>query len=180
MANPAKAKGDKGERDAVVDLVELAPDLVSKAKPDRYRGAGRADDVGDIRVFDDVAIQVKVYADPASIISGSATGAKRQQGHKTVAEGYEVPYHLGMVKVPRAQPGTVKWIATGLDYPKPGVRTIVAPTYKDAIKLIRLNPRVVFIVEKSGKTPLIFMTSIERWITDYRENRTPLAHETSN
>lgn len=177
MANPAKNKGDKAERDAVVDLVALAPDLVSKAKPDRYRGAGRADDVGDIRVFDDVAIQVKHYKDPASVIAPSATGAARQQGHKSVAEGFDVPYHLGMVKFPGARPGTVKWIATALEYPKPDVRAIVAPTYKDAIKLVRLNPRVVFVVEKSGKSPQVFITNLDRWITDYRENRVPLAHE---
>lgn len=172
MANPQKQKGDKAERDAVADLTELVPDLV-RAKPERYLGAGRKDDVGDVRVLDDVAIQVKHLKDPSTAIAPAALGARRQQENKEASEGWEVPFHLGMVKFPGARPGTVRWIAVGLDYPEidPDDAPVIVSTYKLAISMVRLNPNRVFVVPKSGRSPEVYLTGLEHWLTLYRHNR---------
>lgn len=172
MSNPQKNKGDKAERDAVADVTALVPDLV-RGKPERYLGAGRKDDVGDIRVLDDVAIQVKHVKDPSTAIAPSALGAKRQQANKQASEGWDVPFHLGMVKFPGARPGTVRWIATGFDFPviDPEHAPVVVSTYKQAISLVRLNPYVLFVVPKSGRSPEVYLTSLENWLLSYTRHR---------
>lgn len=172
MANPQKQKGDKAERDAVADITALVPDLV-RAKPERYLGAGRKDDVGDVRVLDDVAIQVKHFKDPATAVAEASSGAAKQRGHKELSEGFDVPFHLGMVRFPNARPGTVKWVAVGLDYPDidPEETPVIAPFYNVAIKLVRLNPTKVFFVPASGRSPGVYLTSLEHWLALYRTNR---------
>ncbi|MPV51410.1 hypothetical protein GCG21_15605 [Pseudactinotalea sp. HY160] len=54
MANAAKHKGDRAEREAVEYLVAQVPDLV-------HPRAEWRDDVGDLRVFDYAAVQVRNY-----------------------------------------------------------------------------------------------------------------------
>lgn len=176
MANPQKQKGDKAERDAVADICALVPDLV-RGKPERYLGAGRKDDVGDIRVLDDVAIQVKNFADPSTAVSEAVKGSLRQREHKEKSEGWLVPFHLGMIQFPRARPGTVKWIAVGADIPDidPQETPVVVSTFKMAIALVRLNPGKVFFVPKSGRSPEAYFTSLDTWLNLYRRNRQHIA-----
>lgn len=112
VANKWKAKGDQAEREAVVALVELAPDLVV-TDPRRHLGAGRQDDVGDLRVFPEVAVQVKFWR-PASLSQGlraSAVGAAVQ------AINARVPLSMGLVKYPNARGEQVRWIATAVSWP---------------------------------------------------------------
>lgn len=105
MANSAKNKGDRFELAAVAYLLENAPDLVSVMKPQRMLGAGRKEDVGDIHVFKDVAIQVRALANLGQAIRSSATDSVTQAGHGNL------PHALGMVPVPRARKEQVNWLA---------------------------------------------------------------------
>lgn len=116
VRNPSKAKGDRAEREAVAELVSLAPDLVSVHNPQRKLGAGRAEDTGDLWVFHDVAIQVRSY-DTSRLgiaIRSAAVDAVVQ------ATNAGVPYALGMVPIPGSRKGTVRWLACGLDWPDSG------------------------------------------------------------
>lgn len=106
MANPSKSKGDRAELEAVRVLTEMLPDYaLPKAK--RMLGAGRDEDVGDLFVFPDVAVQVKNFkaSSLGAAILSAAAGAEEQ------AANGDLDYALGMVKVPGARKGTVKWLA---------------------------------------------------------------------
>lgn len=107
MANSAKNKGDRGERESVIELVERMPD---HAFPDSKRmfGAGRKYDVGDLFVLPDTAVQAKNFkaSSLGAAIIESADGAVRQ------AKNGSLEHALGMVKVPGARKGTVTWLAT--------------------------------------------------------------------
>lgn len=114
MANAAKNKGDRAEREAVRHLQELAPNLCVEGAI-RMLGAGRMDDVGDLRVFDDVAIQVRNYRPEAL---GAALRSSATDSTKQAANG-RVPIGLGMVPIPRARKGTVRWLASVEQWPTP-------------------------------------------------------------
>lgn len=118
MANPSKAKGDRAEREAVAYLVETVPHLVSVGRPQRKLGAGRAEDTGDLWVFHDVAVQVRSYdlSKIGAAIRSAAVDAAAQ------ARNGGQPFALGMVPVPRARPGTVRWLACVADWPVPPAR----------------------------------------------------------
>jgi|SRR5699024_6444584 len=107
MANSAKNKGDRGERESVIELVERMPDHVF---PDAKRmfGAGRKSDVGDLFVLPDTAVQAKNFkaSSLGAAIIESADGAVRQ------ASNGGLDHALGMVKIPGARKGTVTWLAT--------------------------------------------------------------------
>lgn len=118
MANPSKAKGDRAEREAVGYLIRAVPHLVSVPKPQRKLGAGRAEDTGDLWVFDDVAVQVRSY--DLSAIGKALRSAAVDSAIQATNGGY--PFALGMVPVPRAKQGTVRWLASVTDWPKPPVR----------------------------------------------------------
>lgn len=106
MANRAKAKGDRAERDAVRYLLETCRDLCLP-KAQRLLGAGRAEDVGDLYVFADVAVQVRAYK------MDSIGAAVRSSARDSIvqADNGDMDYALGLVPFPRARPGTVKWLA---------------------------------------------------------------------
>lgn len=107
MANSAKSKGDRGERESVIELVERMPDHTF-ADSKRMFGAGRKSDVGDLFVLPDAAVQAKNYKTSSlgAAIIESADGAVRQ------AINGGLDHALGMVKVPGARKGTVTWLAT--------------------------------------------------------------------
>lgn len=105
MANSAKNKGDRNELAAVRYLIETAPELVSVKKPERKLGAGRREDVGDLHVYADTAIQVRALADMGKAVRSSAADALIQAGHGDMA------FALGMVPVPRARKEQVTWLA---------------------------------------------------------------------
>lgn len=106
MANSSKAKGDRAEREAVKLLVGQLPEHVLPQSK-RILGAGREEDVGDLFVFPDVAVQVKNFkaSNLGSAILSAASGAEVQ------AANGGLPYALGLVKIPGAREGTVKWMA---------------------------------------------------------------------
>jgi hypothetical protein len=114
MANAAKNKGDRAEREAVEILKDLAPNLCV-VDAIRMLGAGRMDDVGDLRVFEDVAIQVRNYRPEAlgAALRSSATDSTKQAANGRVALG------LGLVPIPRARKGTVRWLASVEEWPTP-------------------------------------------------------------
>lgn len=78
-------------------------------------GAGRLDDVGDLRVFDDVAIQVRNYkmANIGIALRSAATDSVIQAANGRVSTG------LGMVPIPGARKGTVRWLASCEKWPAP-------------------------------------------------------------
>lgn len=112
MANPSKAKGDRAEREAVEVLKSLAPNLCV-ADAIRMLGAGRKDDVGDLRVFVDVAIQVRNYK-MDSIGSAIRTAASDSV---VQASNGSLPIGLGMVPVPGARKNSVRWLAACHTWP---------------------------------------------------------------
>lgn len=166
MANPNKRKGDAAEREAVVALLELAPDL-AVWNAQRMLGAGRKEDVGDLLVFPDVTIQVKA-AKPENLsraIYQAADGAKVQ------AARARKPFALGLVQVPRARKvGAVRWMAVVHDWP--GAREVNA-THSAGITAFKAiqaaGPDEWFLarVERKGQ-PTIHLGSLQTWVADYR------------
>jgi hypothetical protein len=73
MANPAKRKGDNGEREAAVILSDLTGFPVR-----RKLGAGRQDDTGDLDGIPNHAIQVANWADTAAAARIKPRGAEVQ------------------------------------------------------------------------------------------------------
>ena len=171
MVSRHKTKGDKAERDAVVALVALAPDLVCE-QPMRMLGAGRSDDVGDLRVFDDVAVQVRAYQlkDITQGLRSAAVDAVQQAGHG------RVPFSMGLVPFPNARPPRVRWIATACVWPDPAV--VVRPfgmSVSKALSWVREDtglPRELRVALISGRgAPDYCMAPLEGWLAAYRTAR---------
>src|SRR5699024_5027038 len=112
MANSSKNKGDRAEREAVEYLQQMIPDLVVP-RAQRMLGAGRADDVGDLRVLLDVAVQVRNYKLDSL---GAALRSAAVDAVGQAANG-DMPYALGLVPYPRARSGSVRWLATWVTPP---------------------------------------------------------------
>ena len=181
MANAAKAKGDKAERDAVAVLKQMCPDLLCDGAM-RMLGAGRKDDIGDLRVFDNVSVQVKCYA-PAYMSGGlrqSALGAAVQR-ENALAQGYNVPFSLGMVPIPR-QPtnGAVRWLATCLTWPVDlPIEPVRFNVVTKALTWLKddtgphgylAHPREQRIASYGASlTDTVLVAPIEAWIAAYRE-----------
>ena len=178
MANPQKAKGDKGEREAVEILVALAPDL-ARDNAMRMLGAGRKDDIGDIAVFDDVAIQVKTWANLTRACREAADGAVQQQKNGRSA------HHLGLAPIPRARTGveSLRWLATMYAIPDGKESWEPLPTFgltTDAVKhlstgypgRVPLTMRAC-VVRKTGLRPL-YMMPLQAWVACYRQTKNPM------
>jgi hypothetical protein len=74
MANAAKARGDRAEREAAELLTLLL------ATPIRRKlGAGRSDDVGDLDGLDGHVLQVADWQDAARAVREKPEGAERQR-----------------------------------------------------------------------------------------------------
>lgn len=171
MANPSKVKGDKAERDAVAFFLDATPDLcLSKAK--RMLGAGRSEDVGDLYVFPDVAVQVRAYKIDSigAAVRSSAVDSVVQAGHG------DMVHALGMVPFPRARKGTVKWLActTPEAWPTPleaepqrfgMVGRALAWVREDSDSPARVD-RIAWLV--SGTSAPVLIAPIEAWIAAYR------------
>ncbi|MCC3299487.1 hypothetical protein [Arthrobacter caoxuetaonis] len=109
MGNSAKNKGDRFEREAVTALVELLPEFAVE-NPMRMLGAGRKDDIGDLSVLPDTAVQVRAKKDMGQAIRSSAEDSVKQ------AANGRVPYALGMVPILGTRANQVRWLAcTALD-----------------------------------------------------------------
>jgi hypothetical protein len=176
VTNPSKDKGDRGERDAVAVLRLLAPDLLC-VDAMRMLGAGRKDDVGDLRVFDDVAVQVRAYGmaklHAALRTSAVDSGAQAANGR--------MPLAMGLVPYPNARAPRVRWIATATVWPDPavevrpfGMRVAKAVTWvRDEAGPVR-ELRVAMV---SGRdAPSYLLAPLEAWLAAYRTTRTsPMA-----
>lgn len=187
MAHPSKRKGDKAELEAVQYLVASVPDLVV-ADPMRMLGAGRRDDVGDLRVFPDTAVQVRFYA-LAKLAVGLRSAACDAASQ---AANARYPHHLGMVKYPGARTPSVRWLATTTAWPDPGVQARdFGSAVGSAVAWVRddvgpkPNPRArrapvehpgradrVAYIHGRGAEPY-FLAPMEAWLDVYRGTRTP-------
>ena len=168
MVNRNKQKGDKGELDAVEFFKFQCPDLVV-ARPKRMLGAGRKEDIGDLWVFPDVAIQVKVLGPKAlsSALYDSARTSVDQAGHG------DMPFALGMVKIHNARPGTEKWIASVYEWPEEDVHVVPFKAATDAAQWARTHPAPLTAVARveRGGSPVIFVAPMIAWIDAYRRCR---------
>lgn len=168
MSNPSKARGDRFELKAKEFLVELVDPVLTVERPDRMLGAGRREDVGDLCVLPDVAIQVKAHNDYLRAIWLACDGAKRQAGNA----GY--PLHLGMVPVPRARATSVNWVFATLDWPvdidDDAVAVFgtparaVAHIRNDTLGIPRAH-RVALI--RRASTPAIWVAPAQAWLSAY-------------
>lgn len=169
VANASKKKGDRFEREAAAYLIDQAPDLVL---PDcqRYLGAGRKDDIGDLRAFHDTTVQVKAYNDPLAAIRLGVAGARAQSTRADTA------LHLGMVPVPRASktdPNVVRWLACTYEWPTP-VETESWGLAGRAVNWVRtadqpIDSRVTSISTR-GLEPF-YLGSMQAWLAAYRTRR---------
>lgn len=168
MSNPQKQKGDRGELEVVKLLIATVPDLLVE-NPMRMLGAGRKDDVGDLSVFPDTAVQVKAFKESAisSGIYKSAAGAAVQ------AANGRVPYSLGLVLVPRARTvGAVRWVACVNEWPIPHTPQMFSAGVAafEWVKKQGPNARVTAQVQRKGAKPVI-LGSLQSWLDAYREIR---------
>lgn len=169
MTNAAKQKGDRGEREAVAVLAALAPDLVVE-KPQRKLGAGRKEDTGDLVVLPDVTVQVKTYGKVEAALREAAAGAEAQR------ERAGTRFALGMVPIPRARQGSVRWLAATLSWPG------ADPDEVDLVHLglvsraithlrredlgVRRDRRIVAL--DRARLPRLYLAPIEAWVTAWR------------
>lgn len=178
MANPSKAKGDRAEREAVFMFTELCGDLcVTKAM--RMLGAGRSEDVGDLHVFDDAAIQVRNYkmSSIGSAVRSSAKDAVIQAGHG------DKDFSLGLVPYPGARAGTVRWIACVDPSSWPGDFDVDAlhvaefATVSKILDWVRADaapygfiayPRTERVGLLTGGSGPVLVAPIEAWVAAYR------------
>ena len=172
VSNSSKSKGDRNELAAVLELVAKAGDLVLP-NAQRKLGAGRREDVGDLHVFANVAVQVRAVAEMGRGLRTAATDSVEQARHGGV------PFALGMVPVPRARKESVRWLASCLSWPgsRPGDEEIAVFTNPGAaIAHLRRDdlgvPRTRRIAQlRRLNTCSVFVAPIEAWIQAYRRVR---------
>jgi len=175
VANASKNKGDRFEREAAAYLLEHAADIVL---PDcqRLLGAGRKDDIGDLRAFVDVAVQVKAYNNVLAALREGVAGARAQ------AERSGTELHLAMVPIPRVSrtnPDVVRWLACSYVWPTPVTTDTFAMSGR-ALTWVRtadepIDTRVATIATR-GLEP-VYLGSLQAWLAAYR-NRGKIAAQT--
>lgn len=175
MANSSKNKGDRFEREAVPVLVDLLPEF-ALPKAMRHLGAGRAEDVGDLYVLADAAIQVKAWKDMGAGIRAAAAGSVIQAGHgdKDVA--------LGMVPILGTRKDQVRWLAcvTPDRWPLPVEPVAEFALVSKALKWVRTDEapygfrawgRLERIGLLAGTGEPTLIAPIEAWAAAYRAAR---------
>lgn len=166
MGNPSKDKGDRYEREGVRYFIDLCPDLLVW-NAQRFLGAGRKEDIGDLLIFPDAAVQVKAYAETrlSAGLYSAATGATIQ------AKRARHPFALGLVLVPRARlVGAVRWMASVEQWPvELGDHVVYSSSIAafNAVKAAGLNSDLIARVERKGVNPII-MSSLQTWVGAYR------------
>lgn len=173
MANSSKEKGDRFEREAVPVLVDLLPEFALN-KAMRHLGAGRKEDVGDLYVLDDVAVQVKAWKDMGAGIRAAASGSVIQAGHgdKDIA--------LGMVPILKTRAHQVRWLACVAPgrWPVPIEPVAEFAMVSKALKWVRddtgpFGYRVWDRVERigllAGPGEPALIAPIEAWAAAYRQ-----------
>lgn len=146
-------------------------------KPQRMLGAGRKEDIGDVEIFTDVAIQVRCYqAAKLGIALRSAAFDARTQS----ANGNRRHY-LGLVPYPGARTGSVRWIAAAVDWPTPTEPVAEFALVTKALAWVRTDaaphgflahPRRQRLgtLLGSGAGPVLF-APLEAWLESYRSTR---------
>lgn len=165
MSNPSKRKGDKYELEAVRAIIDLCPDLVVWDAM-RMLGAGRKEDVGDLKAFPDAAVQVKAYkaSGLSAALYDAANGARDQ------AANARHPYQLGLVLVPRARlVGAVRWASSTHVWPVPFVPQIHTNSLSAlaAVKAAGPLSSLITQVSRKGVEPII-ISSLQNWVAAYR------------
>lgn len=125
-----------------------------------------AEDIGDLQVLPDTTIQVKAYkqAGLSAGLYGAAAGAAVQSLRARST------YQLGMVLVPRARAGQVRWVAAVRTWP---TADVVAEPHSNALAAFRavtaagLNAPLVTVVSRKGIEP-IYISSVNTWLEAYR------------
>lgn len=168
MANRIKDRGDRTEREALALLLATMPELLVPNAM-RQLGAGRKDDIGDLHVFPDCAVQVKASM-PKTVTARcreAAVGAHVQAGRLLA------PRHVGMVKLHNVRKGT-KWLATALAWPTAvdpveagsAVSAAIARARDESLPLDRRISRV------SGRGAAAYLVGPwEAWEAAYRTAR---------
>ena len=168
MANSNKRKGDRAEREALEVICGLAPDLVVP-RPQRLLGAGRREDTGDLWVLPGVTVQVKHRADPANAIRLAAVGSAVQAVRAGCA------FAVGLVPIPRARGGTVRWAACCVTWPgQPPAEVTPFHSVTRALQYVRCDdstapPRThrLALVERAA-TGALLLAPLEAWLHAYR------------
>jgi hypothetical protein len=188
MANSAKSKGDRAEREAVELLKTLLPDVVNHGAK-RELGAGRKEDIGDIvRVVPETVIQVKSYA-ASAMATGLRTAAvgSAMQLENAIAQGYPMRFSVGLVPIPGAgKNGAVRWLATCTNWPVELPLRLIehgGPVrFTSAAKLTAwmrddMGPHGYMAFPRTERiathglslTDTVLVAPIEAWIAAYRE-----------
>lgn len=172
MGNPIKDRGDRTEREALALLMEQAPDLLVPNAM-RQLGAGRKDDIGDLHVFPDCAVQVKASM-PSTVTARcreAAVGAQVQAGRLLA------PMHVGMVKLHNVRKGT-KWLATAIQWPTEVEVIEAGSAASTAIAHARdeTHPPAQRISRVSGRGAAAYLVGPwQAWLDAYRSVRDELA-----
>jgi len=163
MTSSAKAKGDRGEREAIDFLVHHIPDLLIDT-PQRHLGLGRHEDTGDLDALPGTVIQVKSYADPRIAVREAIRGAEAQ------AKRARVPLGVGMVSIPhKPRMGIGRWVFCGAHWPVEPDPEIIAKDVRTALIGLELTSHkpLLAMVERGGET--IYLSWLTRFVTDYIE-----------
>jgi len=137
-------------------------------------GAGRADDVGDLRVLADVAVQVRNYKLDSL---GAALRSAAMDAVAQAANG-DMPHALGLVPYPRARAGTVRWLASWLTPPsQPECQELEFASVSKAASWVRDDqgpygyrvwPRHQRLAYLGGRGDHVFVAPAEAWLRLYR------------
>jgi len=174
MVNASKAKGDRAELEAVRAITELCPDLIVW-NAQRMLGAGRKEDIGDLLVFPDAAVQVKAFKATAlsAGLYSAASGATEQ------AQRARHPFALGLVLVPRARlAGAVRWAASVNEWPVEREHAISSSSIAALDAVRAAGPVMEFTtqVQRKNASPII-VASLQSWVLAYRMATGRPAHE---
>ena len=165
MSNPSKNKGDQAEREAVAYFQEMCPDLLVW-NAQRLLGAGRKEDIGDLLIFPDVAVQVKAFK-PSSL---SAALYQAADGATVQAARARHRHALGIVLVPRARKvGAVRWVASVHRWPVESAHEVHTNSLSalNAVVAAGLNSALTTRVQRKG-TESIIIGSLQSWVRSYR------------
>ena len=186
MANANKSKGDQAERDAVDALVALDGDLVDVHKAERLLGAGRKEDESDLKVFRDVAIQVRFYPNAGTNVAVRTAAADAM----VQAANAHKPLGLGLVKYPNARAGSLRWLACTRDETQwpTGAVPIEPYEFTMASKLFDwlrtdippygflAHPREHRFARLVGRgADPVLIAPLEAWVASYRQHRAQTA-----
>lgn len=174
MVNKSKDKGDRYERAFAKHVIGDYPELISYPTPMRYLGAGRKEDVGDMHLFSDAAMQVKAVAQLGTALRAAARGSVVQARHA------HAPFAVGIVPIQGARTPKPKWMACTAIGHWPGDRRSPVAEFAMVSKLVswisadeapygfRAWPRTERLALLTGGEESLLVAPLEAWIEDYR------------